>query len=214
MIVKAWRIWLIITSIAVTGTLIYLSLTPQSRSEPYRGVELNGAAPAFQLIDQYGSRVSLTDFRGKVVILTFMDSQCKEVCPLTADQLIQTYKSLDPDEAGQVAFLAVNVNVDANSVADVLHITGTWHLEEIPAWHFLTGDPEDLGPVWTDYGIVVSDDSDTREILHTPGVFLIDPDGQMRWYISTPYSEDGNPEWTLPLSELLVNHVHEILAGN
>lgn len=210
---KDWRIWLIATSIVIAGITVYFSLVSRDRSESYQGAELSGDAPDFKLTDQNGELVRLSDFGGKVIVLTFMDSQCREVCPLTASQLIQTYKSLEPKDAGQVAFLAVNANAEANSVADVLHATQSWRLEEIPSWHFLTGEPEDLGSVWRDYGIGVTNDPDARELLHTSGIFLIDQNGQMRRYVSTPYSEDGIAEWTLPLSELLVNHVREILSS-
>ncbi len=41
---------------------------------------------------------------------------------------------------GVVVFLGVNVNVKANAIADVLETTREWRLDEIPSWHFLTGD--------------------------------------------------------------------------
>lgn len=184
------------------------------RSQPYQGTELGDVAPDFSLMDHNGNPIRLSDFRGRIVVLTFMDSQCKEVCPFTSAHLIQAYERLDKSEADQVAFLAVNVNRRANAVADVSRATQNWHLDQIPDWHFLTAGAEDLEVVWSDYGIAVENISNSEEILHTPGVFIIDPDGQRRWYISTPYSEVGNTEWTLPLSEILVNHIHQLLQEN
>ncbi len=119
------------------------------------------------------------------------------------------FQLTDQNSASQVAFIGVNVNVEANKVSDVAEITKTWHLEEIPSWHFLTGNREDLTVVWKDYGVAVFPSADGKEIMHTPGVFLIDPLGQKRWYISTPYSTD----LTLPLSELLLKHIREILQS-
>ena len=40
------------------------------------------AAPAFTLDDQFGKRVSLADYRGKAVLLTFLYVECPDVCPL------------------------------------------------------------------------------------------------------------------------------------
>ena len=40
-------------------------------------------APDFRLVNQFGQPMSLRQFRGKVVILAFTDSQCTTVCPLT-----------------------------------------------------------------------------------------------------------------------------------
>ncbi len=203
-------IWLISAVVLLVGTLVYFYVLQQDRTGSYQGVELSGEAPDFQLTDQNGSLINLSDFRGKVVVLTFMDSTCKDTCPLTAAQFRQAYRQFDQNEVSQIAFIGVNVNTVANQVSDVAEITKTWHLEEIPSWHFLTGSRDELEVVWKDYGVAVSPSADGAEIMHTPGVFLIDPAGQKRWYISTPYSTD----LTLPLSDLLVSHIREILGEN
>ena len=207
---KNWRVWLACAMIVIVGVLVYFRLTSLDNVQPYQGTEISGEAPDFRLTDQNGSVKNLSDFRGKVVVLTFMDSKCKDTCPLTAAQLKLAYQQLDQTEAGQVAFIGVNVNVEANAIADVYEITQTWHLDEIPTWHFLTGSAEESTPIWKAYGVAVVSQP-TGEIIHTPGVFLIDKVGQERWYISTPFSAKGNAEWTLPLSNLLVSHIREIL---
>ena len=208
-VIKHWRIWFVISLILITGAGFYILSRPEE-SQPYQGVELSDAAPDFRLIDQNGDPISLSNFRDKVVVLTFMDSQCEDVCPLTSAHLIQAYEGLDQSEAAQVVFLAVNVNIDANEVTDVSLATKNWRLDQIPNWHFLTGSVEELTSVWSEYGVAVNSQS-LGEIMHTPGVFLIDRVGQKRWYISTPYSNEGNAEWTLPLSELLVRHLQKLL---
>jgi len=199
-------IWFLSALVLIAGVLGYFFLSTQNRRESYQGTELSGEAPDFQLRDQSGVLISLSDFRGKVVILTFMDSTCKDTCPLTAAQFRQTYRQFDKNEANQVIFIGVNVNPEANQVADIAEITKTWHLEEIPSWHFLTGNREELVAVWKAYGVAAVPSTDGNEIMHTPGVFLIDPSGQKRWYISTPDSTD----LTLPLSELLLKHIREL----
>jgi len=52
------------------------------------------AAPDFSLSDQAGQSVSLSDLHGKVLAITFLDSHCKQLCPLEADQLAQVQRSL------------------------------------------------------------------------------------------------------------------------
>lgn len=200
-------VWFLSALMLIAGALGYFFLSTQNRRESYQGTELSGEAPDFLLRDQSGVLISLSDFRGKVVVLTFMDSTCKDTCPLTAAQFRQTYRQFDKNEANQVIFIGVNVNPEANQVADVAEITKTWHLEEMPSWHFLTGNREELAAVWKAYGVAAVPSTDGNEIMHTPGVFLIDPSGQKRWYISTPYSTD----LTLPLSELLLKHIRELM---
>lgn len=211
---KNWRFWLKAAFTIIVGALAYFIFSSLDSNQPYEGAEMSGEAADFRLTDQYGSVINLSDFRGKVVVLTFMDSKCKDTCPLTAAQLKQAYQKLDQIEASQVTFIGVNVNLEANTVADVYEITKTWRLEEIPSWHFLTGSRQDLEAIWQDYGIAAIPNPDGNEIMHTPGVFLIDPSGQKRWYISTVISGVGNTELTLPLSDLLLKHIREILREN
>ncbi len=207
---KRWWIWLVILTLSA-GAVYLLSRLDKPINQPYQGTELSGAAPDFQLTDQNGSLIRLSGFRGKVIILTFMDSKCKDTCPLTAAQFLLAYRQLDQNEVKQVVFLGVNVNIEANAVAVVSETTREWHLEEIPSWHFLTGNSDLLEPVWKDYGILVMPGPDGKSINHTPGTFLIDRSGQERWYISTPFSGEGSTELIPPLNELLVKHIREIL---
>ena len=83
--------------------------------QPYLGTTLDTVAPDFRLTDQTGVDRALSDFRGKVVVLAFLDSKCEDICPLTGQQLRKTYDSLGPG-AGSVAFLGVNVNTEAAAV--------------------------------------------------------------------------------------------------
>ncbi len=204
-------IWLLSVLIFIAGGAIYFSSVLPKETPPYEGTELSGAAPDFKLMNQQGTIKSLADFRGKVVVLTFMDSRCTDTCPLTAVHFRETYRQLDKYESDQIVFLGVNVNVEASAVPDVLETTHAWHLNEIPNWHFLTGNPESLEPVWKDYGISAAPNPDGHSIMHTPGTFLIDPLGQKRWYISTPFFADGETNFTLPLNEILLKRIREIL---
>jgi cytochrome oxidase Cu insertion factor (SCO1/SenC/PrrC family) len=52
------------------------------------------AAPGFTLTDQSGRPVSLASFRGRTVVLTFMDSHCTDICPLVSREFINARKDL------------------------------------------------------------------------------------------------------------------------
>ena len=207
---KNWRVWFILALVVIAGGAAYFTMTSPKDAQGYQGTELSGTAPDFQLTDQDGSVINLSDFRGKVVVLTFMDSQCQDTCPLTAVHFRRVYQQLNQSEANRVVFLGVNVNVQANAIADVLETTRAWHMDEIPSWHFLTGEAGVLEPVWKDYGVAALPNPD-GSITHTPGTFLIDSSVQKRWYISTPFSEDTSAGFSVPLNQLLVNHIREIL---
>src|SRR6202050_4605599 len=77
------------------------------------GTSLGGAAaPDFRLTNQYGQQVSLSAFRGKVVILAFTDSECTTVCPLTTMSMVEAKQLLG--RAGQNGQL---LGIDAHPAA-------------------------------------------------------------------------------------------------
>ncbi len=200
----------ILALVILAVSAAYFSVVLRNNQPSYEGTELTGPASDFQLTDQNGSLVSLSDFRGKVVVLTFMDTKCQDTCPLTAAHFREVYRKLKPAEASQVVFLGVNVNVEESTVGDVLEATNTWRLDEISNWYFLTGTHEVLEPVWKDYGASAAHGPDGNSVIHTPGTFLIDQFGQKRWYISTPFSNEA-VDLSLPLSQLLLKQIRGLI---
>jgi protein SCO1/2 len=75
-------------------------------------------APGFTLTDQDGRVRPLSAFRGKVVVLEFMDPHCTDICPIVSAEFTDAYRDLGR-QAGQVVFAAVNVNQYHHAVADV-----------------------------------------------------------------------------------------------
>src|SRR5712691_36099 len=140
------------------------------------GSSLGGhPAPDFRLQNQFGQPMSLSQFRGKVVMLAFEDSQCTTVCPLTAQSMVEA-KQLLGTAGNQVQLLGVDANPDATSVADVLAYSRSHGL--VNQWDFLTGSLAQLKATWTSYHIAVQIEQD--EIDHTPALFVIDQQGRER----------------------------------
>ena len=74
------------------------SRTPGAQAVPGQalmgGMALtNTPAPDFTLTNQFGQPVSLRQYRGKVVFLAFVDSQCTTICPLTTQSLVDARSS-------------------------------------------------------------------------------------------------------------------------
>src|SRR6201986_2098041 len=117
------------------------------------GSSLGGKpAPDFRLRNQFGQPMSLSQFRGKVVMLAFEDSECTTVCPLTTQSMLQAKQLLGP-AGNQVQLLGVDANPDATSVADVLAYSRAHGM--VNQWDFLTGSPAQLKAVWSAYHIAV-----------------------------------------------------------
>ena len=181
--------------------------TVQLNTVQYEGSALDEPAPEFTLTDQNGDPVALADLRGQVVVLAPLDSRCEDVCPLLAVQLRHMAATLG-ERAGQVSFVGLNTNAQAAAVADVRAASDDWRLTEVPTWRFLTGSAEELAPVWEALHIGVTHAASDHASLHTAGLFLIDPTGRLRWYIST-----AGMEGSAALEMLVVSRIAELLES-
>ena len=138
------------------------------------GTSLGGhPAAAFRLVNQFGQPMSLSQFRGKVVILAFVDSQCTTVCPLTTVSMVEARQLLGA--AGEhVQLLGIDANPAATSVADVLAYSRAH--EMVNQWDFLTGPDSQLKAVWKHYGIYVA--ITKGQVDHTPALYVISQQGR------------------------------------
>jgi cytochrome oxidase Cu insertion factor (SCO1/SenC/PrrC family) len=158
------------------------------------------AAPAFTLTDQAGHTLSLASFRGRVVVLEFMDPHCTDICPIVSKEFIDAYHDLGPG-ASRMVFLAVNVNAYHHGVADVAAFTREQQLNTIPSWHFLTGPVPSLQAVWQAYHVDVYAPSPNADIVHTSVVYFIDPSGKERFAASPMVDHTSNGTAYLPLAQ-------------
>ena len=125
----------------------------------------------FRLHDQDGTPVSLRQFRGRVVILTFMYTTCRDTCPLTATQI---RGALD-DLSHPVPALAVSVdpvNDTPERARQFLFRRGLGR----DRMRFLLGTRAQLQPIWRSYGV----QPQGTAFDHTAYVVLIDRRGRQR----------------------------------
>jgi cytochrome oxidase Cu insertion factor (SCO1/SenC/PrrC family) len=150
-------------------------------------------APGFTLTDQRGHTLSLASFRGRAVVLEFMDPHCVDICPIVSQEFIDAYRDLG-GAASRAVFIAVNVNPYHLGTSDVAAYSAEHQLTTIPSWHFFTGPLATLRAVWRAYDISVDAPSRNADVIHTSEVLFIDPGGRER-YTATPmadYTSKGN----------------------
>jgi protein SCO1/2 len=145
-------------------------------------------APGFTLVGQDGRTVSLAAFKGRPVVLTFMDPHCTDICPIVSAEFLAAYRDLGPAAAARAVFIAVNVNPYYRTPADVAAFSNEHQLTAIPAWHFLTGSLASLRAVWDSYQIAVQAAGRAADVVHTSLVYFIDPSGRER-YVAVPMDE-------------------------
>lgn len=150
------------------------------------------AAPNFTLTDQQGQPVSIAAYRGRPVIVTFIDPLCRELCPLAAQVLSRAERQLPSSQQPEI--LAVSVNIYDNAHANLLEDFSRWHLT--PQWRWAVGNPKQLAAVWKRYDVEV--DVTTKHIAgttvhylaHSEMAYVVDPGGYERDLLLWPYTAD------------------------
>jgi len=170
------------------------------------GTSLGGrAAPDIRLTNQFGQPMSLSQFRGKVVVLAFVDSECTTVCPLTTVSMVQARELLGA-AGDQVRLLGVDANPSATSVHDVMAYSQAHAM--VNQWDFLTGSLAQLRAVWQAYHIYVQ--IQAGQIDHTPALYVIDQRGrEQEVYLTTmAYASVGQE------GQVLAEQVASLLPGH
>ena len=94
------------------SSIAALALTACSPDKPkFNGIDVTGAdyAKGFTLTDHNGQSRSLSDFKGKVVVLFFGYTQCPDVCPTSMNELAEVKRLLGADaEKLQGVFVTVD----------------------------------------------------------------------------------------------------------
>ena len=150
-----------------------------SAQPSFTGAQVPGtpAAPDFTLTDQSGARVSLSAQRGRPVLVTFLYTNCPDVCPLIAQNLNTVLRSLRAS-AGGAQVLAVSVDPVGDTPANVRAFVQRHHL--VPAFRYLTGTRPELQPIWADYRIAVAAGATPSFTTHSAATYLIDSTGHER----------------------------------
>ncbi len=94
-------------------------------------------APPFELTNQFGQTTSLAQLKGKVVVLTFLYTNCPEACPLVISHIQQVMIELG-SPTDEVALVAITVDPERDTVERLQEYTAS-----LPSdWQYLSGEPE------------------------------------------------------------------------
>jgi len=139
-------------------------------------------APDFRLHDQDGRLATMRAYRGRLVVVTFMYSTCRDTCPLTAQQIRGAL-----DQLGRaVPVLAISVDPVSDTPANVRRFLAEQHMTR--RMRYLTGTAAQLAPVWRAYGI----QPETSGSEHTASTVVVDGAGRQRvGYLSDQLTPEG-----------------------
>lgn len=149
-----------------------------------------GRAADFTLTDLGGQRVTLSGYRGQVVLMAFIFTTCQGVCPLISRQMGALQSALKRRGllGSKASLLSVTVDPETDT-PDVLSAYARNFNADPSGWKFLRDSPENMQPVLASY-----DEWTKRlpegDIDHPARVYLIDRAGAMREVYSLAFFDE------------------------
>ena len=133
------------------------------------------AAAPLDLVSHEGARVTLDQFRGRSVLLTFAFGHCETVCPAVVASAEQVRAELPASE--RPALLVVTLDPWRDTPGRLAPMARSWGLSE-DAW-VLGGSVEDVNRALDDWQVWRSRDERTGDIVHAPLVYVLDSEGNV-----------------------------------
>ena len=142
----------------------------------YRGSEPPAriVMPDFALQDYEGRKVTSESLLGRVVLLTFLDAQCEQSCPVIAAQVAQTFARMGPELRSRVTAVAISSDPGEDTTAAVREFLG--RTRAAGALRYLTRPGSEIRRLWATFQILSSSESGTDD-MHSAPVRIYDSDG-------------------------------------
>ncbi len=169
-----------LSSVRVTGRAPLTEPAPAPRVD----ILAPGAAVApIRFTDDAGAARTLTDWRGRVVVVTFIYTRCPlpDFCPRMdrAFAALQQAVRADPALANRVVLLSVSIDPEFDTPA-VLAAHARRAGAEPALWHFATGDRQAIETFAAQFGVSVFHDASAGGALtHNLRTAVIAPDGSL-----------------------------------
>ncbi len=126
-----------------------------------------------------GGPLSLSDLRGKVVLIFFGYTSCPDVCPVSLAKIDSCFTELSAAELDRVRALFITLDPERDTLDRLQKYTGYFHPNIIG----LTDDADAIRSVTDRYGVKFSktirpESALGYSISHSTDILLLDPHGQ------------------------------------
>lgn len=143
---------------------------------------------SFSLINQDSSGVIFPDnFKGKIILISYIYTNCPDICPLTTNNLRNIEKGIKKDYANEVQFLELSFDPERDTPSELKKYAESRNINE-KSFQFLTGEKETIDsllkimkvhaiPADT---VKFENGTFTYSFIHTDRITLIDKQGRIR----------------------------------
>ena len=144
-------------------------------------------APPIHLRNYLGQPVTLSEYRGKAVLVTFLYANCPTACPLIASNLRVALNMLGR-RASKVQVIAVSVDPRGDTPANVARFVRAHGM--LGRMQYLIGSAAELAPTWAAWHVGSSREVGQPDLVaHSALVYGISASGRL----TTIYPETFEP---------------------
>ena len=160
------------------------SNVPSDGTSTVRVPEAGDAVRDFAFVNQADKKIHLSQFRGKPVLLTFIDTRCPlpEFCLRMSNNFSEVLKRLkaEPTVYAKTQLLSISINPEFDT-PKVLREYGSRYVGAVDPkfehWEFVSGSPKQIREAADFFGL--SYDKQSGQIVHNLRTVLIGKDGKI-----------------------------------
>ncbi len=151
---------------------------------PLEGLGRFGTAPDFSLIERSGKPIRLLDLKGKILVVNFIYTRCKDSCPLQSAEMAKFQSDLK--DLKEVRLISVSVDPERDTPEALSRYAERFHADP-ERWLFLTGQKEEIYRLAQEgFHLSALPASEvgqkSTEILHSSRFVLVDGEAEIRGY--------------------------------
>ncbi len=162
------------------GVLLMAAATACASSEKFTSKVVSAPAPDFTLKTGGQRPVSLTDLKGKVVVLYFGYTHCPDVCPTTMSDYARAVEQLPDDLRDDLQVVMVSIDPKRDSP----EIMSKYVAHFSPGFVGLSGTQEEINAVIADWKLNVEcgepSPDGSYSVGHPASSFVLDKSGRQR----------------------------------
>ena len=152
------------------------------------------AVPDFKLINQDNHRISLSQYRGRTLLVTFIYTQCPfpDFCPRLSHQFAEINRQLETNPAlyANTRLLSISFDPEHDTPkalrAYAFSVAGTKSAALFQHWEFAVPKAADLSAIATFFGLAY--EKEGVVINHSVSTAVVGPDGRIfKWYSDTDW---------------------------
>jgi protein SCO1/2 len=145
-------------------------------------------APALALHNYLSKAVNIDSYRGKAVLVTFLYTNCPDVCPLITANLRVALSMMSPKQVANTQIIAVSVDPRGDTPKAVAAFLKRH--EMTGRMQYLIGSAHELAHVWQEWNVGSEQDAQQPQLVnHTGLVYGISASGKL----TTLYASNFKP---------------------